>query len=153
MLQLWQLTSQLLKENWTWKVAPCKGIWIPESWNFFTVESGILGFGIGNTAKDWNQETGFHKQTTWNPESTTWNPESKGAFLWDDPDQDLWSEIIRIMVDQMNRWIIVESGFIGYFDLPWSDWSRITDPDPDHLKGTHPKTLGFYYMGWERGQF
>ena len=46
------------------------------------------GLGIGNTAKDWNQETRFHKQTTWNPESTTWNPEPKGAFLWDYPDQD-----------------------------------------------------------------
>ena len=20
----------------------------------------------------------------------------------------------------------------------WSEWSRITDPDPDHPKGTHP---------------
>ena len=28
-----------------------------------------------------------------------------GAFLWDDPYQDQWSEITRIMVDQMNRWI------------------------------------------------
>ena len=27
------------------------------------------------------------------------------AFLWDDPDQDQWSEITWIMVDQMNRWI------------------------------------------------
>ena len=31
-----------------------------------------------------------------------------------------------------------QSGFIGSFDLPWSEWPRITDPDPDHLKGTHP---------------
>ena len=42
------------------------------------------------------------------------------------------------MVDQMNRWILVKSGFIGSFNLPWSEWSRITDPDQDHLKGTHP---------------
>ena len=41
-------------------------------------------------------------------------------------------------VDQMNRWILVQSGFISSFDLPWSEWSLITDPDPDHPKGTHP---------------
>ena len=28
-------------------------------------------------------------------------------------------------------------GFIGSFDLPWSEWSWITDPDSDHPKGTH----------------
>ena len=62
----------------------------------------------------------------------------KGAFLWDDQDQ--WSVITRIMVDQMNRRIHSEHGFIGSFDLQWSEWSQITDPDPDHPKGTHPKT-------------
>ena len=50
---------------------------------------------------------------------------TKGAFLWDDPDQDQWSEITRIMVDQMNQWILVQSGFIGSFDLPWSDPSDL----------------------------
>ena len=61
-----------------------------------------------------------------------------GAFLWDDPDGDQWSEITRIMADQMIRWICVQSGLIGSFDLPWSEWSWITDPHPDHLKGAHP---------------
>ena len=61
-----------------------------------------------------------------------------GAFLWDDKDQDQWTEITQFMVDQMNRWILVQSGFIGLFDLPWSQRSRIPDPDPDHPKGTHP---------------
>ena len=42
-----------------------------------------------------------------------------GAFLWDDSDQDQWSEITRIMVDQMNRWIHYEQGFIGLFDLQY----------------------------------
>ena len=65
--------------------------------------------------------------------------DSLGAFLWDDPDQNQWSEITRIMVDQMNPWIHCRQGFIGSFDLPWSKWSWITDPDPDHPKGTHPK--------------
>jgi len=64
---------------------------------------------------------------------------SKGAFLWDYPDQDQWTVITRAMVDQMNRWILVQSGFIGSFNLPWSEWSQNTDPDPNHLKGTHPK--------------
>ena len=31
--------------------------------------------------------------------------------------------------------ILVQSGIIGSFDLPWSERSRITDPDTDHLKG------------------
>ena len=67
--------------------------------------------------------------------------DSMGAFLWDDPDQDQRSEITWIMVDHMNPSILVQSGFIGSFDLPWSEWSRITDPDTDHLKGTHPCVL------------
>ena len=65
-------------------------------------------------------------------------------FLWDDLDQDQWSKITQIMVDQnyepMNpcsEWV---HRFIN-FDLPWSEWSRITDPDADHPKGTHPKVL------------
>ena len=34
---------------------PCKGIQIPESGKFLLVESGILGFGIWNTAQAiWN---------------------------------------------------------------------------------------------------
>ena len=28
-------------------------------------------------------------------------------------------------------------GFISSFDLLWSKWSRIADPDPDHPKGMH----------------
>ena len=50
-------------------------------------------------------------------------------------------EMIRIRIcDQINRWIHSGQGFIGSFDLPWSEWSQITDPDPDHPKETHPKT-------------
>ena len=30
--------------------------------------------------------------------------------------------------------IFVQSGFIGSFDPPWSEWSQITDPDLDHPK-------------------
>ena len=61
-----------------------------------------------------------------------------GAFLWDDPHHDQWSEITRIIVDQMNQWIHSVQGFIGSLDLPWSEWSRISDADPDHPKETHP---------------
>ena len=51
------------------------------------------------------------------------------------------SEITRIMEDQMNRWILVRSWFSGSFHLPWSEWSQITDPDPDHPKGTNPSSI------------
>ena len=68
-------------------------------------------------------------------------PDTSGAFPRDDPDQDQWFEITRIMVDQMNRWIHSGQGFIGSFDLPWSKWSRISDPDPHHIKGTHPSLI------------
>ena len=61
---------------------------------------------------------------------------TKHAFLWDDQDQ--WSEITQIMVDRMNLWMHSGQGFISSFDLPWSKWSQIADPDPDHPKGTHP---------------
>ena len=67
-----------------------------------------------------------------------------GTFLWDDQDQ--WSEITPIILGQMNQWILVQSGFIGSFDLPWSEWSQITDPDPDHHKGTHPLTLSWMIL-------
>ena len=67
-----------------------------------------------------------------------------GAFLW--VDQDQWSEITPIIVDQMNWWILVQSGFISSFDLPSSEWSQITDPDPDHRKGTHPLTLSWIIL-------
>ena len=51
------------------------------------------------------------------------------------PDQ--WSKITRIMVLQRNRWIRDQSGFVSSFDSPWSVWSWITDPGPNHPKGTH----------------
>ena len=48
-------------------LAQCKGIQIPESEKVLLVKSGILGFGIWNTAqgignpsKDWNPESKFH---------------------------------------------------------------------------------------------
>ena len=63
-------------------------IWITDSGKYFLVKSGILGFGIRNTAqriwnptKDWNPESKFYQQrpesSTWNPESSAKNPESK----------------------------------------------------------------------------
>ena len=56
-------------------------IWITDSGKYFLVKSGILGFGIRNTAqriwnptKDWNPESKFYQQR---PESRAKNPESK----------------------------------------------------------------------------
>ena len=76
-------------------------------------------------------------QNSWNGIK---NPRlSWGAFLWYDPDQDQWSEIIWIMVDQMNRSILVQSGFISSFYLPWSlILIRIIPKE---------RTLGFPCMG------
>ena len=51
------------------------------------------------------------------------------------------SEITRIVVDQMNRWIHSGQGFIGSVYLSLSEWSQITDPDLDHPKGKHPKCI------------
>ena len=62
-----------------------KGIGIAESGKFLLVESGILGFGIRNTAQgtwnhtnDWNSKSKFHWQrlesSRWNPESAVCNP-------------------------------------------------------------------------------
>ena len=67
-----------------------------------------------------------------------------GAFLGHDQDQ--WSEITPIILDQMNQWILVQGGFIGLFDLPWSEWSQITNPDPDHRKGMHPLTISWMIL-------
>ena len=73
-----------IKKLWKSKnpFALCKGIRIPECKKFLLVESGILGFGIWNTAqgirnpisidKDWNPVIGI-----WNPRCGTQNPESK----------------------------------------------------------------------------
>ena len=64
--------------------------------------------------------------------------QTKGAFLWYDPDYNQWSKIIWIMVDQtLSR---VDSS-VHYFDLPWSEWSRITDPDLDIPKERTPKKV------------
>ena len=48
-------------------VAPCNGIPIPEWGKFLPLESGVLGFGIRNTAQeirnptnDWNPESAFY---------------------------------------------------------------------------------------------
>ena len=57
-----------LGEEEYFSFSPCKGIWILESWKFLLVVSGILGFGIRNTAigvqsptiNNWNAESKFH---------------------------------------------------------------------------------------------
>jgi len=73
---------------------------------------------------------------------------AKSRFLWGDPDPDQWSEITRIMVHRTSRWIRDKSGFVGFFDASWSEWSWITDPDPDHPKGTNPKSKGVCVKFW-----
>ena len=67
-----------------------------------------------------------------------------GAFLWGDLDPDPWSKITRIMVHQRNQRIPFVPDIVS-FDAPWSEWSWITDPDPDHPKGAHP-IFGRYHL-------
>ena len=45
----------------------------------------------------------------------------------------------RIMENQVNRWLLSQSGLVGSFNASWSEWSRIIDPDPDHPIGMYPK--------------
>ena len=51
--------------------------------------------------------------------------DTRGAFLWDDPDQNQWSKIAQIMLHQMNWWIHSGQGFFSSFDLPQSDLSDL----------------------------
>ena len=63
---------------------------------------------------------------------------------WGDQDRDQWCKIKEIVVHHRS-WIHDQSWFIGSFHAPWSEWCWISDPDPDHPKGTHHKLLGFIY--------
>ena len=47
--------------------------------------------------------------------------------------------LIRIIPDERTQ------GFIGSFDLPWSEWSLISDPDPDHPRVMHPRIHRFIW--------
>ena len=59
-------SPEYLEKQLSWKVAPRKGIRIPESGKILQVELEILGFGIRNTSQgirnptnDWNPESEF----------------------------------------------------------------------------------------------
>ena len=64
------------------KFVPWKGIEIPEPAKFLPMKSGILGFGMQNTAQETgignpgaaDKELGIH---SWNPEPVGWNGECK----------------------------------------------------------------------------
>ena len=49
----------------------------------------------------------------------------------------------------MNRWILSQGELVGSFDVLWSEGSRITDPDPDHLRGTHDSVGHVNKFPWE----
>ena len=66
-------------------------------------------------------------------------PALRTRFLWDNPKKDQLSEITRLTVYQRNMPILAQNGFTCFFDSQWSEWSRITNPDPELLKGTQPK--------------
>ena len=61
---------------------------------------------------------------------------SKGALLFDGPDQNQWPmKITQIMMYQMNQWILSQSIFFYSFDVLWSEFSGFTDPNLDHANG------------------
>ena len=60
-----------------------------------------------------------------------------------------WSGTGSVIQDQSGSWCIKGIGEYTLvmdspvsFDAPWWDRSWITDPDPDHPKGTHPLIFG-----------
>ena len=69
---------------------------------------------------------------------------SKGAFLWDDLDQDQWPEITRIMMHLRNRWILARFALKMHHDRG------------DHLTRIFPKErttckrhrLRYYLQVW-----
>ena len=64
------------------RIQDCPGFRILEV--IFLMESGILTFGIRNTAQGIRNPL---ESSTWNPESTAWNAESKtvlDSFTWDE---------------------------------------------------------------------
>ena len=120
------------KQTWT-----CDQLLNTNNWSVENFKKNLLPQWIGTWAGDtvlWDWSVDTYSTTV------NWS----GAFLREESDQDQWFEITRIMVDQMNRWIHSGQGFIGSFDLLWSEWSQITDPDPNHLKGTHPNVSSWF---------
>ena len=66
----------------------------------------------------------------------------KAAFLWSDPDSDQWSKICLdhgVSKAPVNySALLVDSPVPLMYHDPDKSW--ITDPDPDHPKGTQPKS-------------
>ena len=117
-------------------------------------EAAIQSCDTGQQIHFWqlsiDRNTDVYYQVIHSLQASTLGRKLKGAFLWDDLDQNQWFKITRIIVDQMNWWILVQSGFIGSFDLPWFEWSQVTDPDPNHLKGMHPNISSLFPCGADR---
>ena len=53
------------------------------------------------------------------------------------------------MDPRSHGWIHSGQGFIGSFDAPWSVWSRITNPNPDHTKNYAPLVVELWWR-WIR---
>ena len=70
----------------------------------------------------------------------------QGYVPLDDLGQDQWSKIIQIKVYPRNRWFLSQNGIISSFDASRSEWSWITDPDPDYMKGTHTNSISILLL-------
>ena len=69
---------------------------------------------------------------------------SKGAFLWDDLDQDQWPEITRIMMHLRNRWILARFALRMHHD-PGDHLTRIFPKERTTCKRHR---LRYYLQVW-----
>ena len=90
----------------------------------FPVESGILGFGIWNTAlgirnssNDWNPESKFHSQRIRNPEAGVRNPRSgiQNPRLSGIPFHGARSGFVLVIIEIMSLWERVSLSIIDVF--------------------------------------
>ena len=118
-------------------LAPCRGNLDYGLRKYFLLKSGILGFGIRNTAqriwnptKDWNPESKFYQQrresSTWNPESRAWNPESKTVL-----DPLTWGDYSSVSVFSNTVTKKKSDTFLDTLRMPvWRQHSNVNGQEP-----------------------
>ena len=118
-------------------LAPCRGNLDYGLRKYFLLKSGILGFGIRNTAqriwnptKDWNPESKFYQQrpesSTWNPESSAKNPESKTVL-----DPLTWGDYSSVSVFSNTVTKKKSDTFLHTLRMPvWRQHSNVNGQEP-----------------------
>ena len=94
-------------------------------------------------------EKGRPKITEGGPFDSHWSisriNSAKGAFLWDDLDQDQWSEITRVTLHQMSRWIHSGQGFIDSLF-----WYNMIPVILEHWSWSSQRNAPRYLGTWKR---